>query len=199
MPLATPEQFFQYMGQVPQPGAMATVENIVKRASAMVERFLGFTFAEYPGSPSTLVVAHSGGSVLYLPAHEAGSITAVTDNVGSTVLSTAYAEDHNGNLYFTVNNYPYGATGAPLGLFAPGRYTVTAKWGYGPTVPEDVVEVVLELAVNIWRGKDRGMWTDYVGVQGSGELLFTGGLTNQQRAILTQVRRDLRNPGRVLA
>jgi hypothetical protein len=44
--------------------------------------------------------------------------------------------------------------------------------------------VCLELAVNIWRGKDRGMWTETIGVDGEGGLRFTGGMTSQQRSIL---------------
>jgi hypothetical protein len=52
-----------------------------------------------------------------------------------------------------------------------------------------VKEVALEIAVNIWRSKDKGLWTDIIGVEsGGGGIRFIGGLTNQQKAILDAVK-----------
>jgi hypothetical protein len=199
MSYATVEELRAYLTQVNTTTADTTLlQAVLDRATDIIDKALGFSFAAYPAA-SAKVIAHAGGSTLNLPAHQVGTVTVVADNSGSTVLSTTYAEDATGDLYFTTNNYPYGTSLQGLPLWSPGRYTVTAVWGYGPTPPESIVQVCLEVAVNIWRGKDRGMWTEVVGVEGSGGLRFTGGLTNQQRSILAAVRHDLRSGGRVLA
>lgn len=66
-------------------------------------------------------------------------------------------------------------------------YRVTAIWGYGPTIPAAIEEVVLEIAVNLWRSKDRGGFTEVIGVEGSGYLKSIAGLTKQQTAIIESI------------
>jgi hypothetical protein len=184
MSYATVEELRAYLSQVgTTTGDTEQLQDVLDRATDMIDQALGFAFAAYPGSATTKTITHTGGSTLYLPPHQAGTVTVVTDPWADTITSTYYAEDDHGNLYTTAENYPYGAHGGVVGLFAPGRYVVTAKWGHGPA-PASIVEVCLELAVNIWRGKDRGMWTETIGVDGEGGLRFTGGMTSQQRSIL---------------
>lgn len=55
-------------------------------------------------------------------------------------------------------------------------------------VPPSVEQVCLELAVNLWRSRDRGMWADSSGVDGEGALQYTGYMTAKQRSLLHQVR-----------
>jgi hypothetical protein len=65
----------------------------------------------------------------------------------------------------------------------PMRYRVTARWGYGP-VPAEIEQVTLELAVNIWRSKDKGGFTEMVGVEGQGGIRAVAHLTRGQQAVL---------------
>jgi hypothetical protein len=57
--------------------------------------------------------------------------------------------------------------------------------------PASVEQIALELAVNMWRGKDRGSWSQSSGVDGEGALIYQGVLTDKQMRLLRQVR--LRN------
>jgi len=64
--------------------------------------------------------------------------------------------------------------------------------GVDPTllspVPPSLEQVTLELAVNMWRGRDRGMWSPSSGVDGEGALQYTGVLTDKQTKLLGQIR-----------
>lgn len=192
--IITVEQLGDYLEQVDTTADATLLEAVIGRAESIVDEYLGFTFAGYDATATERVITAYGTSVLVLPPHEAGSVTQVTLE-GSTTLLTDWTEDStSGNLTFEgwlpFGSSTYGlAWGAfsPFGYWGPGRYAVTAKWGYG-TAPAALEEVCLELAVNIWRGRDKGMWADVIGVEGSGGLRFTGGVTNQQRAILDSIR-----------
>ena len=64
--------------------------------------------------------------------------------------------------------------------------------GVDPTLltpaPPSVEQVALELAVNMWRQRDRGGWSASSGVDGEGALQYTGVLTDKQMRLLRQVR-----------
>jgi hypothetical protein len=203
MSYATVAQLRTYLSQVGDGTAETTLlQAILDRATGIIDTALGFTLAAYPGSATALVVLHGGGPYLKLPPHLAGSITIVVDPSGSTVPTINYVEDTDGDLYRAPTGYWSLSGESPYSQYPDpnwpiGRYTITAKWGAGPASAA-VEQVCLELAVNIWRGKDRGMFTETVGVDGAGGLIFTGGLTNQQAAILRQVRAQYIGPVSIL-
>lgn len=158
--------------------------DVIDRAQSIVDEYLGFSFDGYT-SGTVMRVQSWGTQSLRLPPHDPASVFTIKYE-GDTTLLTDWQYDADTGMLLRTATYP------SVGSWPMGRYEVTGNWGYG-TVPESVKEVTLELAVNIWRGRDRGMWTDIVGVEGSGGLRFTGGLTNQQRAILKSVKNRL-NP-----
>lgn len=160
----------------------ALLEKIAERAQDMVYSALGFEFAAYGATTTTKNVFGSGSPILYLPAHEAGSVTTVTP-YGSSSAITGWIEQADGSLYLTGHN-----PRAIGGWVENYNYTVTAKWGYGP-VPDDVTQVMLEIAVNIFRGRGKGMFESAIGETGAGQIRFIGGVTSQQRAVLNAVRR----------
>jgi hypothetical protein len=140
-----------------------------------------FDFAEY-GVASTKLVRGYGTQYLTIPAHEAGTVTLVEYMSGQnpaaySTVADEYLEE-SGQLYRS-----YGWGGTP-------RYRITAVWGYGP-VPAAIEELTLELAVNIWRSKDKGGFTEIVGVEGSGGIRAITGLNKQQYMILENVRNQL--------
>lgn len=51
-----------------------------------------------------------------------------------------------------------------------------------------VNQVCLELAVNMWRGRDRGLWAASSGVEAEGGLQYVGMFTPQQLRMLGQIR-----------
>lgn len=165
-------------------------------------RFLGYS------APEARPVPGFGGTVLYLPPHLPGSVTAVA--TGSTLLDDYTAQP-------SVPDVPiehlYRATGwaqtlpratwdvwrsaSPLdrdrlafwdGI--GGAYTVTARWGYGDP-PAAVQELTKELAVNIWRSKARGLFTEVQGADDGGFIRYLGGLNKTQQAILAGIKAQL--------
>lgn len=167
----------------------ALLQNVLDRATGIVRGAMrslladpSFDWASY-GAASTKIVRGVPGEYLYLPPHQAGSVSLV-EQLAAT----------NPTSYTTVAD-EWSADGERL--YRPGRwayeqrYRVTAVWGYGPTVPDQVAGVVLELAVNIWRSRDKGGFSEMVGVEGGGAIRVVAGLTKQQQATLENARNEL--------
>ena len=122
---------------------------------------------------------------LRLPPYRVGSITAIAVLSGTTITTT------------TVDGRP---TRRRRSIYCIGRtagagvrYAVTAQFGYGPA-PASIVELILELAVNIWRQRDQGLFQAGQGSTGEqhgrgGFLKYVGGLNGDQRRIVANVRR----------
>lgn len=140
-----------------------------------------FDWVAWP-SATTKIVTGVLGEYLYLPPHQAGSVSLVeymstTNPANYTAIADQWLEE-DGRLWRAAG-------------WLPQRYRVTAVWGYGPTVPAQAVEVVLELAVNIWRSRDKGGFTEMVGVEGGGAIRAVAGLTKQQQATLIALSQEL--------
>ena len=190
---ASAAEFRQYLPQAPDDSETdALIADVLERATALVDGALGIRFFDkgvaWPAAAAVTVFSES--SVwLKLPAYQEGSITLLTE-VGGTTALTDWEEQWGSGRYYLWRESGWGG----------GRYRVTAKWGYGPA-PANVVEVVLECAVNLWRMRDRGMYQEVQtgpGNAGTGggqvtALRFIGGLTSQQRAILTAERARYRD------
>ncbi len=183
---ATVDQLREMLPQVAAGAANdLLLVSMLERATRVAEGRLGFQFAEYGAAASKDFVGQTTGQVLVIPAHQAGSVTAIAElecKGMTSEWSTALTE--------WVELAEEISAGARLFRYAgwrTGWFRATAVWGYGPA-PAEVVEVVLELAVNLWRGRDRGMWSDVVGVEGGGAVGYVRALTNQQRMVLDDVR-----------
>ncbi len=153
-----------------------TLTAITIRATDRVNKALGFVFDGYV--VGTRVVSAYGGKYLHLPPHQLGSVTAVVWGT-YTVPSSYYSEQPDGALYYRPS------WGHPTWGIAD--YLVTAAYGYGQP-PEAIQEVTLELAVNIWRSKDKGGFTEVLGAEGSGAVRVVAGLTRDQLATIDAVR-----------
>lgn len=177
---------------LPQSAALDTglLTTIADRATAIVDTALGFRYGTAAASART--VYGTGTPYLLLPTDTVfGSVTSVSGPAGLTVPSytvdgrTLIALDSLGNQvsvypapFYSDPDYgrPHWARGVP--------YVVNATFGAG-AVPADIVQVTLEVAINIWRSKDKGSFTDVIGPDGVAGTRFVGGLTNQQRAIVS--------------
>lgn len=148
-----------------------------------------FDYAAY-GVASTRIVRGFDSSYLRLPAYQSGTVTLVEYQSSSnprayTAIDSAQWEVlSDGRIYRS-----YGWGGGVAG--DDPRYRVTATWGYGPTPPPAIVELTLELAVNIWRTRDSGGYTDVIGVEGSGAIRQVAGLNRQQAMVLENMRDHL--------
>lgn len=162
--------------------------DIIKRTMRALLADGAFDYAAYAAA-APVVVRGNGGQFLSIPAHQIGSVSAVAFESGSVPAAfTALSSDEWDE---TPDGKLYRAIGWATDTTYPTRYQITAVWGYGPDAPGTIVETTLELAVNIWRTRDRGGFTDTVGVTGQGQTMHVAGLTNLQRQGLTALRDEL--------
>lgn len=183
MAYATPEQMRAYLVQVGE-AQDALLATILERATDLVDGVLGFSFGGYPDAATARDVVAIGGSYLELPAHQPGSVEAVAKVWGKGTVSesatpiTDYAALGDGRLY------------REAGWSADTWYRVTAIWGFGPP-PAAVVEVTIEVAINLWRSRDRAGFTESLGAETGGAIRAPDGLTGGQRYVLERVRRQV--------
>jgi len=144
-----------------------------------------FDYVAY-GAASTKIVISAPSYYFAIPAHQAGSVTLVeyqsaSDPAAYTAIADQFLEE-SGRLYRAAG-------------WGVDRYRVTAVWGYGPTPPDSIEQLTLELAVNIWRSRDKGGFTEIVGVEGSGGIRQIAGLNKQQQMDLENIANQLIHVG----
>ena len=168
----------------------ARLQTCLDRATAMAEAETGVPFAAH-GAVATdkdFCVRLYDAQYLTLPAYLAGSITHVyeLDAKGSPSESTTEIAATE----YDVLDDGEGTTGGRLYRYdgwRSGWYRVTAIWGYGEA-PLELVQVVLEKAVNLWLGAQGGQFSDVVGIEGGGAVGYNRAWTNAQRAVIDAVR-----------
>lgn len=141
-----------------------------------------FDYAAW-GAASTKVLRAYDTDYLTLPPHQLGTVTLAEYQSGSN--PSTYTS-------LTADQWEQGADGRlyrASGWYGD-RLRVTAVWGYGPTPPDAIEQLTLELAVNIWRSRDKGGFTEMVGTEG-GQIRQVAGLNKQQQMILENVRDQL--------
>ena len=185
MAYATVAEFRAYFKDLPvSEGTDDLLEAILERATVIVDGELECAFAPYGGYDAAEeldVWSGNGGSYLYLPCCSAGSVASValvTDRGSEDETETAvtdYLEESRWRLFRNV------------GWLRGCWYRVTALWGYG-AAPADVVEVTLEVAANIWRGRDTMAGQVAVGAEGGGAVAYNRALTWAQKSVLANVR-----------
>lgn len=153
----------------------ALLSDVLDRATDAIDQVLEFSFAAYPAASAKLIYSLPV-QTLALPAHDPATTPAVTLNGYPITDFTHIVERRRGYLWREA-------------WWPRAALLVTAKWGYGPA-PKAIEEVALELAVNIWRSKDRGMFSDVIGVEGSGAVGYAGALTNHQKLVINAIKRS---------
>jgi hypothetical protein len=147
-----------------------------------------FDYAAYSAASTAIVLGYDG-QYLRLPRYQAGSVTLVEWQIGANPAAYQAIPDQwieeSGRLYRAIG---WGASSTYGGR---PRYRITAVWGYGPTVPDAVAEVTLEQAVNVWRSKDKGGFSEVIGADGSGAVKQVAGLNKLQMQVLTSLRDEL--------
>lgn len=182
---ATVTQLREYLGQVKAGEEVdAQLTTVLARATDIVNDALGFEFAAWGAAATTRDVQAQGGCWLTPPAYKAGSIVGIEAVYGrgesqeSAEAVSGWLADEQARPYRV-----YRGAGWGRGAW----YRIEALWGYG-AAPDAVVEVTIEVAVNIWRGRDAGNWQATVGADGQGAVSFNRALTWAQRSIIDGVR-----------
>lgn len=167
-----------YLNQVDaaDPNNLTKATAVIARAEKIVNGVLEFEFAGFANEERA--VRSQYGPYFPLPAHDPGSVSKVTTTGGTEI--TDFEEKNNGILY-AVNSDGYEFN------WNAARYLITADWGYGdPT--DDVKEIVLEVAVNIWRSAESGRFTNVVGAVDGGSVGYESALTPFQKMVLKDIR-----------
>jgi hypothetical protein len=171
------------------PALDALLQDILDRACAMVEAaLLPVAYAAYGAATARNIRTEPYRTTyLRLPAHQHGSVTSVVevDTLTSTTGTTISTDD-----YVQEDGYVIAA-GTEYRWPASRVYRVTAVYGYG-AAPADVQQIALELAVNAWRQRDRGLYSETQGVEGGGSVTYIGGLNATQRMVIQRARMQWR-------
>jgi hypothetical protein len=178
---ATFEQLQGFLHQLKEADQARAEEFLTYATAAVNDELKGVVFADYGEAEPHDVHAGAGGSYLYLPAYEAGSVASVyavsyrgqAGEVATEV--TDYVEETRWRLYRAV------------GWARGGWYRVTAAWGPGPA-PDSIVRVTCEVARNMWLGRDSSSMTTVGGAAGEGAVVYNRALTWEQRSAIRAVR-----------
>lgn len=197
MSYASTDQLRGYLKQIPADVAPSTTNDdllqaVLDRSTSMVNDALGFAgvggaFATWATAATTRDVRGEGGEWLYPPSYQPDSVDTVSEVYSKGLTSetthavTDWAEEE-------ASQAPGGRLYRSGGWGDRAWYRIGAIWGYGPA-PNSIVEVTLELAVNLWRAKDAGRFSNVVGVEGGGAVGYEKALTPQQQMVVLNVAR----------
>ncbi len=164
------------------PPDLAVLQSILDRAESQVLTVLRSLVADPSldfnddGDVSSVEVTGTRTSLfLTLPQYQYGSITKIEQlTTQGYVEISGWTETQQG-LY-----WQHGWNASSV---LPTMYRITAIWGYG-AMPDVIAQIVLSLAVNIWRSKESGGFVDTVGVEGSGGIRAVAGLNKSDQVVL---------------
>ena len=168
----------EHLTQVPA-GATndALLTQMLATATVFVDNALGFAFAGYLAVAAERAFWRDASRLwLHVPYHEPGTLTGLICDE-TAIADASYeieADDH------TALFYEWG--------WRAGRYTATAKWGYG-VAPEEIVKVTMQLATDLWAGRDVRSQANMAGVEGPGQVTVQRAFTWQQYQIIQEIRR----------
>lgn len=129
----------------------------VLRAQAAIERYTGRVF-EVPADTTRYFDASTDvdGRLLLLGTDLAQITTVTNGDADSTVIASAYyvTEPRNAAPYYAIrllssSGYAWEYTNDP-----ENAISVTGRWGYSVTAPDDVVQAALQWATYLYRVKD---------------------------------------------
>lgn len=196
-----------YLDQVAQKAeSEALLRACLARARSTIDAELRFAFwaldvdsgaaqETYAAAAARVVRCVPSPLYLRLPPYQQASVTTVVSGEGTTIPGAEWDEDWGaGKFTLRYVGNPYSGALVSPGGWCVEAYTVTAAWGVGPP-PESVVEIQLELAVNIWRARAKGGYSEMGGGQAGAVIRAVAGLNAEHRRILARVRRDYQMVG----
>lgn len=164
----------------------AVMTDIIERAERVIEDALApVVFTSYGTATSKDIRAGAMDSTyLKPPIHQAGSVTTVKaiPRPGAPVADEELVEDWIQDDGYLIRGDQW---------LAGQWYRVTAIYGYGPA-PASAQQLALEIAVNIWRSKDRGLYSEVQGANDGANISYVGGLNPTQRMMIQNIRRQYR-------
>lgn len=198
---ATIAMLREYLPQVKEAAASdSLLRRVLARARGIIDSELKFAFFDVDVDSGAVTAWGSAAARIIdpvptdhwvkLPSYKAGSVTSITylDDTGATQTLTDYVEDWNGGRFCLYRAADTSTTPpTTTQLWVNGPYTVTAIWGFGPP-PLEIEEMNLELAVNLWRAREKGSFAELSGPTG-GAIKAVGALSKEQKEVIANVNR----------
>ena len=188
MAYATVAQLRVWLSQITTGAANdAGLQEVLDRATAMIDLELGFSLADYGAAACRDVRADATADWLFPPPYQAGSIVYVYP-VSAKGMSYESLDD-------AVTEYDVDEYERPYGIYRYDGWTkgtwyrIMAKWGPGAP-PTAIEQLCLELARDLWQARDGNMSSLTVGAEGAGSVGVQYAWTHRQYTIIQQTRRQ---------
>jgi hypothetical protein len=192
-------EYLKQVGTESDPKAPTTddsLQRLLNRAAGICDDAavgLGFHWTAYADTASERLVPGYHGEFLPLPPHEPGSVTQVT-LLGTPLQAAEWTITPDGSLRRVYTLGWWDPRPREAWTWGGAYWGVTAKWGHGP-VPDSLVEANLEIAVNIWRSKDAGRFTNVVGAADGGAVGYEGAVPPSVKSVLQGLKQKVTGLG----
>ena len=168
----------------------ALLLQMLDTATAFVNDALGFAFTGYAVAAKRKFQHDAARTWLRLPYYQAGTLTTLGRCASTDSTTNAYDYDSDDyEIEADDHTMLYADGGWPA-----GRYEATAAWGYG-TAPESIVKITMQLAADLWAGRDVRSQSNAAGVEGPGQVTVQRAFTWQQYQTIQTVRRQYGQTG----
>lgn len=162
---------------------------LIDRAQAIVDSHCKRTFEASTNTERTFdAVRDVDGRWLYLD-YDLCSINSVTNGDGSTVTTSQYTtEPRNTTPYYAIKLLDNSGVAWRYSSTPEDAITISGKWAYSTSAPNDIVHATLRLAAYLYRQRDNMTELDRTIIAGNATVLPTS-LPSDVKVILAPYRR----------
>jgi hypothetical protein len=193
MAYAIPAQFKNY-GGVSGADDDVLLEELLARAQSAIDHYCGRTFEASANATRKFTVGKdTEGRMLYLD-EDLASIDAIVTNadaaVPTTLVSTEYAtHPRNRTPYHTIELLSSSANSWTFTTNPESGVTVSGKWAWSVSAPDDIVHACIRLATYFYKQKDAGVF-DITAIPEAGVIQVPQGIPRDVQLILNQYRKN---------
>lgn len=185
MAYATANELKTYLG-ITGSGDDTLFGELLDRATAEIEQFTGRQFAVASDTTRYFdaIGSHIGGGVLYLPG-DLCSITTVTNGDDTEVNSDEYTTlPRNATPYYAIRLLSQSGVTWTYSSEWMDAISITGRWGYSTTPPDDIVHACVRLAAFYYRQKDAQL-ADVTAIE-AGTVIRTPAMPAEVKQVLTR-------------
>jgi hypothetical protein len=170
-------------------GSDDLIDDLLDRATAVIDQYTGRTFAAAADTEQTLDAAgkHITARAIYLD-RDLCSITTITNGDGIEVASTEYVTvPANETPYYAIRIKGSAGKTWTYSTDWESAITIEGRWAYSTTPPDDIVHACVRLASFYYRQRDAQMM-DVTAIE-AGVVLKPMGMPADVRMALAPYRR----------
>jgi hypothetical protein len=193
MAYITPAQFKNY-GGVSGADDDVLLEELLARAQSAIDHYCGRTFEASANTTRKFTVGKdTEGRMLYLD-EDLASIDAIVTNadaaVPTTLVSTEYAtHPRNRTPYHAIELLSSSTNSWTFTTNPENGVTVSGKWAWSASAPDDIVHACIRLATYFYKQKDAGVF-DITAIPEAGVIQVPQGIPRDVQLILNQYRKN---------